>query len=523
MPTISYGGYVFESPLPFVAMDENLIKLSGSVDHGVYSISLIGQLTGCSLTAIKIKKDELVHAFSSGFQDLVIGSTGYSCVKPLAINFESSDLRRNLPYEIQLEAYSEKDFSQFYGISEPKDYWEFSEGDNRIVQARHIVSANGLKTDTGDSLAKARDFVDSRLNGFDNLSLFFTGETTILTSREEAINRLSNSYGITEVYDLSTSESNLDGTGSIVRADCSINFSQDSDLSVSVNGSIKGGLNNQVSTGQFTPNDAKNFAKNAILRAKTPYEDSLYGDILKAPATYNYNVNTGANSIDFSFSFVDPSDSRTGEVIHDYQTDINASKDNGFVSVNINGSVKYNSTNDIFITAEPETETRYKKVEAFFSGVDPFTICQQHFIWFNEFDSPYSELPLDDSYREFNISKTPHESLIGYNYTYDNRPDMFSGLFKNVDLTIQTDHPIDVYSAQPTTDGDFSVQELYSSLERKSVSFNAVLNTGVNIDAALSYVQNWIGQYSGQAGMILSDNITTGSSRISINRQFALE
>jgi hypothetical protein len=100
---------------------------------------------------------------------------------------------------------------------------------------------------------------------------------------------------------------------------------------------------------------------------------------------------------------------------------------------------------------------------------------------------------------------------------------MFSGLFKNVDLTIQTDHPIDVYSAQPTTDGDFSVQELYSSLERKSVSFNAVLNTGVNIDAALSYVQNWIGQYSGQAGMILSDNITTGSSRISINRQFALE
>ena len=522
MASISYGGFTFPHPTPLVSEDLSFIKLSGSLDHISNSISLIGEITGCDLTSVKLQKEAMVQALSSGYQNLTLGSTGYDYAKPLSINFASSDLRKRVPYEISFECYNDLGFSQFYGVQNPVDTWQFSEESDRIVSATHEVSAKGYKSNTGDTFNNARNFVNNRLNGFNNnLSLFFSGQTYILTAKNESIDRLNNSYGIVEEWSLSTSNSRLDVSGAIVRADCSVQYNGDSDLSVSIQGNIIGGISGAVTTGFFTLAQASEFAKNAVRRSKIPYEERLYGDILKDPLTYNYSVDSGANDISFSFAFVDPTDLRTGDIKHDYSTSINASKDSPFSSVSVDGSVVYNSTQNIFTTDTPETEERWKRVDSFFSGVNPYLIAQQHFSWFNSPVLPYNQNALNDVFSTANITKTPHSAQIDYSYSFSNKPDFFSGLLRNPDLTVSTSYPIPSYSISPTTDNSFAVQETYDRIERKDISLNATLVSGVSFNTAINFVNNWLLQYSGNGSVLLSDSLQTGSNTFSLTKSFA--
>ena len=184
MIDISYGGYSFPQPLPFVGQEEAPVFLSGRVDHSIISIDLIGQLTGCDLPSLKAQKEEMVLGLSSGFQELIIGNTGFDYAKPISVYFQDSDLTRILPYNVSFEVFHEKDFSEFYGIQNPVDTWEYEENeDNNTVNVTHTVRASARKTSDADTLTVAKEFVESRLNGFDNMSLFFTGNTSILKSK----------------------------------------------------------------------------------------------------------------------------------------------------------------------------------------------------------------------------------------------------------------------------------------------------------------------------------------------------
>jgi len=518
---ISYGGYNFPHPYPFVGEDLTSIVNSGSLDHFSCSVSLIGELTGCDIVSLKSQKDTLIHALSSGYQNLTFGSTGYDFAKPVSINFASSDLRKRVPYEIEFECYRQLDFTQFYGVKDPVDTWEFAEQGDRLVRATHTVSAAGVKVNTGSAFDNARSFVNARLNGFNNnLSLFFSGQTYILTSKKENINRIGGEYGISEDWLLSQSLNDLDTSGAIVRADCSIRYDPNESLSLSVRGDIQGGISGVVNTGYFTIADASEFAKNAVIRFKIPYEDTLYGDVLKDPLVFNYGVDSGSNNISFDFTFADPTDLRTGEIKHDYSSTISTSKDDPFSAVSVQGSVLYNSNEDIFTTNAPENETRWKKVDAYFSGVNPFPIAQQHFNWFKDSSLPYNQGDLNDVFTSFDITKTPHNSSIDYTYIYSNRPDFFSGLLRDVDLTIETIYPIPTYSISPTIDNSFGVQETYDTLERKNVSLSASLTSGVNFNTALNYVNSWILQYSGNGAVLLSDSLQTGSRAFSLSKSF---
>jgi len=524
MINISYGGYSFPHPLPFVGQDETPIFISGQLDHSLISVNLVGQLTGCDLPSLKQQKEEMVLAMSSGFQELTIGNTGFNYAKPINIDFQDSDLTRILPYNVSFEVLHEKDFSQFYGISNPVDTWQYDENEqDKTVTVTHNVSATARKISDTDTLTIAKQFVDSRLNGFDNMSLFFTGDTSILISKDETVNRLTNSYGIREVYQLSESLAGHDQSDSIVRPECRISYDSDSSLSLTVNGTIIGGISGSAETGHFTPQDAANFAKDAVKRSKIDFENSLYGDIFREPQSFNYDIDTGANNISFSFSFNDPTDFRTGEVLHDFSSSIQASKDQGAVTLSLDGRVYYNSTNDIFLTEAPEQETRYKKVEEFFSGLDQYPIAQKHFGYFNDFNLNYNSNPLDTTLQNFNIDKNPHSAEINYSHSYSNIPDLFSGLLKNASVTINTEHPIGVYGVKPTVDGSFSVQDLYDTLQKKSVTVNGTLTTGTNVDLVADFIYNYMSQHSGSSSSVSNDTIQTGNNTISISRTFVNE
>ena len=127
---------------------------------------------------------------------------------------------------------------------------------------------------------------------------------------------------------------------------------------------------------------------------------------------------------------------------------------------------------------------------------------------------------MSDTFTSFNITKTPHNSSIEYNYVYSNRPDFFSGLLKDIDLTVETIYPIPTYSVQPTVDNSFAVQETYDTLERKNISLSATLTSGVNFNTALNYVNNWVLQYSGDGAVMLSNSLQTGSNTFFLNKSF---
>lgn len=521
MADIIYGDYTFSSPIPFVGIEEEPIFLSGQIDHTKLSITLEGELTGCDLPSIKSQKEELVSGFSSGFSSLTIGSTGYDYVKPISINFQSSPIRRRLPYSISLEAFHEKDFSQFYGIESPVDIWQYQEQEGRRVGATHTVSARGVKTSATDSLTAARNFVNGRLNDFENISLFFSGDSVIKTSSEESINQATNSYSVVESYDLSTSL-NSDKSGVIVRPSSQIVYDIES-FSISVNGSIEGGITGAiVDTGYFSPDDATAFAKDSVNRTKIEYEDDLYGEILRGPLTYNYDIDTGANRIDFSFDFGDPTDFRTGDVIHDYSTSFEASKDNGYISATINGEVKYNSTKDIFTGQAPEEEVRFQKVQEEFSGISPFALLQQHYSYFQDLNLAYSNSDLNDNFVSLNIEKSPHQSSITYNYNYTNKIDLFSGILREPSLTVETTYPIPNFTVKETVDNSFSVQETFDSLKRVIVNLNGKISDGSTIADATSFFDSFVSQYSGQSSIVNVDSVNTGDNSISLRRGFVI-
>ena len=384
--TVSYGNYNFD-PAPFLDLDNESIFLSGQLDYLRQNVGLIGQLTGCDLTSLKLQRDELVEALTTGFQQLTVGNTGFTYAKPISISFRETDMSKILPYEVNFEAYQEQDFSQLFGILNPIDIWTFSEKDERVIAATHEVSAVAVKTDA-DSLQKVRDFVDGRMNGFEAISLYFSGDVMTLDDKAETLNRLDNSYGVTETWSLSTAIDSYDTATAIVRPAAQIDYDGDN-LTITVNGTIKGGISGAVSTGDFTPEQALEFAQNSTRSFKSILEEDYYDDVFRGPSNYQYTEVTGANSINFTFNFADPNNTQTGDVNHDFTVDFTATKVNPVIQASIRGRVFYDSYKDIFLTDAPEEETRYKKVEAYFSGVNPFALTQQHFNYFNEGNLDY--------------------------------------------------------------------------------------------------------------------------------------
>lgn len=518
--SISYGGYVFPHPIPFVGMSEEPVFISGQMDHGALNLTLVGEITGCGLTDLKVKKDSLVDALSSGFKTLTVGNTGYDYAKPLSIEFPDSILFRRLPYQINFQVYSQKDFSNFYGIAEPEDIWENEEQDDRIVSVSHRVSARALKTDGSDSITKAKTFVMSRMGDYVPPSLFFTGSNYIVASTQENIDRVKNIYELIKTYSLSDSNSNRDITGRIIRPSVSISYNAQDSLGVKVRGTIEGGISGVVSTGMFTPEDAKVLAQQSVARTKSSIEQSLYGEVFREPNSFSYNVNTGSNSISFDFSFLDPSDPYSQDIIHEYSVGVAATKDRSSVGVSLDGSVRYNSWKNPFTGSSPELETRFTQVSQTYSGVNHYALASEGFSWFSNTNLPYSKNALNPYLEEYSVQKKPFNSEISYNYNYSNGIDIFSGYLRNAQVSIETEHPISKYSIKPTTDNSFGVQELYTTLTRKTVNVRGVVNSNVNIQDAILFVSGWSNQYNTEKGILSQDEINTGDGVIVLSKQY---
>ena len=531
--TVTYGSYTFPTPSPFVAETTAPILLSGQSDYFMDQVSLIGNITGSDLSGLDLQKMQMISGLLSEFQTLKITGDAegkvYSGAKPVSISFSDSDLTTVLPYSVSFEAYSSGTFSKFFGVIDPQDNWSFSEQYGRISNATHTVSAKGLNLGNGVSaITNAKNFVSGRIGGLTNISLFQTGESAFLMSRDEKINSSSSIYSITENYSYSTTQNNLfTGLSGILELDSSISLDKDGKVSVTLNGNLKGSMDANstgtvalLTTGNFTPDNAQEVAANVVASSLSNYETGTYSFSDRGPTSYNYTLNTGTNSLAFSFEFNNSSNTeQTGNILHTKSASVSASKDNANTKVTVNGELKYNS-NESFITetGDPTSSSQWLDLRRELSGINFFDLATEALIDFTGCATGYqiSGIYLNETPLESGVNKNPFEGIISYNVSFDNRIDLSSGELTGLTVSIKDDRPIQISGLVPSLAG-FATQNLK---ERKvglySVSASCDGGTGL-----LTTLESNVNKYiSGVFDQAKSESVSDNTISFNLTRYY---
>ena len=524
--SITYGSYSFPEPIPLFSEEDEVVKFGGLLDHSAIRVNLVGFLTGSDLSGLDLQKMQMVSGFLSEYEDLVvtIGNETKTCPSAFieSIDFNDSDSTTILTYSFTAIYYSGETFSEYLGVTDPQNSWSYDEGDDKIITATHTVSAKGVKVNSDDPFDNARDFVAEKLeNGFENIALVNSGSNAFLTSRTENVDKKQNIYGVTEVYTYSAGDRSYSDSG-VVNVSTSISFSNKSELSINVNGSIQGSIDantgSQVgllSTGNFTPEQATDVAINALVNSYSDYESGVYSFVQDGPTAFNYDLNTGANLLNFSFTFADPDkvDVINNNVLHSFTSSISISKDSSVSSVSVRGDLRYLGTLFIDSTGEFENNARFQAVETAFGEIDQQAIAISALTDFSGVATGYE---INSSYvnqepRSLSISKNPIENTISYNYTYNNQVDFSDGDLKDLSLNITDKQPLTVNNVQETIAGFKASQIISRSLGNYSVSATCS-NDGSELETLKEFVSGFCsGDYK------IQESYSTGQNSISYN------
>lgn len=524
--SITYGSYSFPEPIPLFSEEDEAVNLGGLYDHSAIRVNLIGYLTGSDLAELDLRKMQMINGFLNEYQDLTITVENQSKTCPKAfvesIDFGESDLTTFLPYSLTALYYSGESFSEYFKVAEPQNSWSYSEGENKIIEATHTVSARGLKVDDSSAFDNAREFVTGKLSaGFEDIALFNSGNNAFLTSRTENIDRKSDVYGVTEVYSYSASDRPLSDSG-IVSVSTSISYNADDELSVSVEGSVQGSIDSNtgiqvglLSTGNFTSEQATDIALNAIFNSYSNYEADIYSFVSNGPSSLNYQLNTGSNSLNFSFSFnnSDNLDLINNDVVHKYTTSINLSKDSSISKVNVDGNLQYRGSEIITNTGDFENNSRFQALENAYNDVDQYNIARAAIDDFTgiatgyEFNSSY----INPEPKDFSITKDPIENILNYSFSFDNQVDLSGGTLKDLQISIVDKKPLQIDNVQETISGFEAAQIISRSLGEYSVSAKAN-NEGDD----LSTLKQVISKYC-SGSHVISESYQTGDNSIAYN------
>jgi hypothetical protein len=525
--SITYGSYSFPDPLPLVAEEDQAIVVAGNYDHSAITVNLVGYFTGSDLSGLDLQKMQMVSGFLNEYQDLTITANNESKVCPNAIvrsiSFNESDLTTLLPYSLSLDYYSGETFSDYFNVAEPTNTWEYQEQENNTIVATHSVSARGLKTSSSSELNNARHFVTGKLEeGFSDIAIFNSPNGgAYLQSRSENVDKKTNKYGVTETYLYSNSQDSIfEDIEGIVSVNTAISYDINEGLSVSLEGSVQGSMDantgSQVgllSTGDFSLEKGTEVVLNAIVNSYSDYESGVYSFVLNGPTSYNYDLNTGSNTLNFSFQFSDPEnlDIINGNVIHTYSTSINITKDAPVAGISVKGQLRYKGADIISDTGEFENNARFQAVETAFSEVDPHFIAYEAMSDFTGVATEYEFLSSSINTGEinFSINKDPVENILDYSYNYNNQIDLSDGDLTNFSISIQDKKSIQLPQVQETING-FAAQTVISrTLGEYSISSQA--NDGPE---KLEDLKTLAQQYC--SGLYkISESYQTGSNNIS--------
>lgn len=509
MSQVQYGNFLFENPQPLVVFAEEPVYIKGKLDHFVDKITLIGNITGSNLQDLAVKKRSLLTGLSSSYASLVFDEKTFPCAKPSTIQFSESQLTSLLPFSIEMESYTDSDFSNFFGVKDPADSWAYTEEEGRIVKASHSVSAVGVKTgEFSDPLLTARNFVSGRLNGFENISNFFSGDSGFLISRNEEVDRSANRYSITEEYSFDAGTAFKNNKG-VLTTNIRSSYSKEEGLQASLDGSLIGPMGSfTLSTGDFTPQDAKQIVTKYIEESKSAFESGVYNHIIYGPSSYKYDINELANTINFSFDFKDPD--KFSEFNKEITVAVNASKDSSVITIDINGSISYKGTDHAFFGDNIEESVRWQKVEEEFEKLDLYAEALSSYL---DFCSEFPEYDdggfIATEPRSASVTKNPFEASVSFNYSYSNDRQLFANI-RNATVSFTDTKPLVLDSVQEATIGFAIQEEVVEKIGTLSVDASCEEN-GSRLNDFKSEVESL---FTSKICVFDSKNYTTGDNKI---------
>jgi hypothetical protein len=286
----------------------------------------------------------------------------------------------------------------------------------------------------------------------------------------------------------------------------------------SVQGSIDSNTGSQVgllTTGNFTPAQATDVAINALVNSYSDYETGVYEFVSDGPSSFNYDLETGANLLNFSFNFSNPEnvDLINGNVVHKHNVSIGLTKDSSLANVSVNGSLAYQGISIISDTGVYEEGPVFLAVTGAFDTIDPYSIAKSALEDFVDIATGYkfNSSYLDSTPTDFSITKDPIEKTLNYSYNYSNNVDLSQGQLNNLSLSIKDTVPIQLNSVQETISG---VQaNLVTSRKLGQYSVSSSCNNQGN---DLSTLKNLVSGYC--SGLdIISESFSTGQDSISYN------
>lgn len=492
-------------PTPFVALDDSVIY-ADEIWGRAESISLIGQITGCSFQSIVSAQNSILNSFNKSYQTLEVWQqegavSGLVFQKELveiqSIDFSQERMFGVLPYTINLRCYPSGLFSGAYGILNPEDTWSFKEEENATLTATHTISCRPFNTSSGPSnaLTNAKNWVFGRTGlGAVPVPIIISGVSDsrfCLLTQQENIDRFNGNYSIVETY---TNDLARSGYG-VIRYQTTIQ-SGDNLITVDLKGSAEGcGRNLTGIRAAFN-----NLDKTAIALKQYQYAFNRT-DLNPIPTAQSFNEDPFTTKIDFSYSY---DNSNLPSVWFDYTVDLSVGT-NGFIAANIAGIVKARGG---------DVQNKLARCRAYASGVNLYSLVLP---FYQNFDTssltPLNPVPVSNGQ-----SNNETDGTVGLNAAFTNQIQVDS-IFDSFTYEITVVPSIGQVDAKPIVNGrgTWSVVNLgYGSRATVTVNGNAVVNRNYAAAQGESAIRQKAFQLFNQYG--IGSNAALEQNLVTMNR-----
>ena len=319
-------------PTPYISLNDDVFTFGDRWGLGT-RISLNGLITGCAYGNLYSGQTGLVGLFSNSYKTLQVlesadDQNSYSPVYSFSgcsvdnISFSEAPYLNVVSYTVELTSYPSGltgYFSGNYGVLDPKDEINISEGDDGFGTISRTVSARGFVTNSIDTaINNAKNYVAGRtgitsilevsqISGFQNSGSF----TPVLVQIAENLDRLSLTYSVEQTYRFKMISGDSDAKNNysfnnyyLTTYSTSISSGAGDDfVSASIQGEIKAGITG--ATG-----DALVLELISQLSGLSPYSiiSGKYGapnsfDFCKDPIDFSVTQDLKARKINFNASY----------------------------------------------------------------------------------------------------------------------------------------------------------------------------------------------------------------------------
>ncbi len=503
---ILYNGVdaFYPQPTPLVSLEEQVIY-ADEIWGRAESMSLQGQITGCSYGAIVSGAMTLMSRFNQSFQTLEIwqtegGVSGKVFQKDLveigSVQFDESRWFGALPYTVSLTCYPSGLFSGAFGVLSPQDTWSFAEQQNEALDVTHSISCQPFNTSSGPSnaLTNARNWAFGRtgINSWVYPAMIsgVSPNNFCLLTQTETIDRFNGTYSLVENY---TNDLARTGYG-VIRYSTEL-ASGNNLITIQLNGTAQGGGRNITGLRAAF----NNLDKTAI--ALKQYQSAFNRtDMNPIPTVQSFNENPFTTEIDFSYSY---DNSNLPSVWFDYNVGLEVGT-NGLITANINGTI-YARGGDV--------ASKLNRTLAYSSGVNLYDLVTPFYTNFDVSSIvPLNPVPLSNG-------QTTNETngTVGLNATYSNNPSP-NGVLDQFNPSVEITPSLAQVDAQPILNGSgvWSVVNLnYGSRATLTINGTAIVNRNATAsageDAVRQAVYDLFTQYGNNSNAILSRNDVTST------------